>query len=91
MLKSIPGMKIYGDPKNRGGVLSFNINNVHPHDLSQFLNQDNIAIRVGHHCAQPLLKTLGQTSTARASFYLYNSSKDIDRLFESIESNKKYF
>jgi len=91
VLKSIPGMKIYGDPKNRGGVLSFNINNVHPHDLSQFLNQDNIAIRVGHHCAQPLLKTLGQTSTARASFYLYNSSKDIDRLFESIESNKKYF
>ena len=70
---------------------SFNIENIHPQDLAQFLNEDNICIRVGHHCAQPLLETLNETSTARASFYIYNDFSDIDKLVYSIKSTISYF
>ena len=90
-LKTIPELYIHGSPSSRGGVISFNINKVHPQDLSQFLNEDNICIRVGHHCAQPLLKTLGETSTARISFYVYNDSSDIDKFVESLKSAMRYF
>ena len=90
-LGEISDLYIHGSPVNRGGVISFNINNIHPQDLAQFLNEDNISIRVGHHCAQPLLKVLGETSTARISFYVYNDSSDIDKFCESIASTKKYF
>ena len=90
-LKKISGLYIHGTPEKRGGVISFNLNKIHPQDLAQFLNEDNICIRVGHHCAQPLLKMLGETSTARISFYVYNDSSDIDKLCKSIESTKKYF
>ena len=83
-LQSIPNLNIHGSPKNRGSVISFNIDNIHPQDLAQFLNEDNICIRVGHHCAQPLLETLNETSTARASFYIYNDFSDIDKLVYSI-------
>ena len=90
-LKTIPELYIHGSPSSRGGVISFNINKIHPQDLSQFLNEDNICIRVGHHCAQPLLKTLGETSTARISFYVYNDSSDIDKFVESLKSAMRYF
>ena len=90
-LKIISGLYIHGNPSNRGGVISFNLNKIHPQDLAQFLNEDNICIRVGHHCAQPLLKTLGETSTARISFYVYNDSYDVDKLVESIQSTINYF
>ena len=90
-LKTIPELYIHGSPSSRGGVISFNINKVHPQDLSQFLNEDNICIRVGHHCAQPLLKTLGESSTARISFYVYNDSSDIDKFVESLKSAMRYF
>ena len=90
-LQSIPNLNIHGSPKNRGSVISFNIENIHPQDLAQFLNEDNICIRVGHHCAQPLLKTLNETSTARASFYIYNDFSDVDKLVDSIESTINYF
>ena len=90
-LQSIPNLNIHGSPKNRGSVISFNIENIHPQDLAQFLNEDNICIRVGHHCAQPLLETLNETSTARASFYIYNDFSDIDRLVDSIKSTLSYF
>ena len=90
-LQSIPNLNIHGSPKNRGSVISFNIENIHPQDLAQFLNEDNICIRVGHHCAQPLLKTLNETSTARASFYIYNDFSDVDKLVDSIESTISYF
>ena len=90
-LQNIPGIKIYGEPDKRGGVISFNIKNIHPQDLAQFLNEDNICMRVGHHCAQPLLKTLNETSTARISFYIYNDFSDIDKLVDSINSTIKYF
>ena len=90
-LEIISGLYIHGNPSNRGGVISFNLNKIHPQDLAQFLNEDNICIRVGHHCAQPLLKTLGETSTARISFYVYNDSYDVDKLVESIQSTITYF
>ena len=90
-LKTIPELYIHGSPSSRGGVISFNLNKIHPQDLSQFLNEDNICIRVGHHCAQPLLKTLGETSTARISFYVYNDSSDIDKFVESLKSAMRYF
>ena len=90
-LQNIPNIKIYGEPDKKGGVISFNIKNIHPQDLAQFLNEDNICIRVGHHCAQPLLRTLNETSTARISFYIYNDFSDIDKLVDSINSTIKYF
>ena len=90
-LNQIDGLKIHGSAKDRGGVISFNIDGIHPHDLAQFLNEDNIAIRVGHHCAQPLLKTLGETATARLSFYIYNDESDVDKFCESLETIKNYF
>ena len=90
-LERISGLYIHGNPSNRGGIISFNLNKIHPQDLAQFLNEDNICIRVGHHCAQPLLKTLDETSTARISFYVYNDSYDVDKLVESIQSTINYF
>jgi len=90
-LKTISELYIHGSPSSRGGVISFNLNKIHPQDMSQFLNEDNICIRVGHHCAQPLLKTLGETSTARISFYVYNDSSDIDKFVESLKSAMRYF
>ena len=90
-LNQIGGLKIYGSAKERGGVISFNVDGIHPYDLAQFLNEDNIAIRVGHHCAQPLLKTLGETATARMSFYIYNDELDVDKFCASLETIKGYF
>ncbi len=90
-LSNIPGLTIYGDSTNRGAVISFNVDNVHPHDLAQFLDQDGIAVRAGHHCAQPIMTKLGLSSTTRASFYLYNTKKEIDALCESIVKTKNIF
>ncbi|MCH7613097.1 MAG: cysteine desulfurase [Candidatus Marinimicrobia bacterium] len=83
-MQEIPELTIYGAALVRGAVISFNVENVHPHDLSQLLDNDGIAIRAGHHCAQPIMKKLGVSATGRSSFYLYNSKEDIDRLCESI-------
>ena len=80
-------MTIYGHAQNRGPVVSFNIKGVHPHDLAQLLDQQHICIRVGHHCAQPLLTKFKITSSARASFYLYNTTEEIDVLIEGIDKS----
>ena len=90
-LNEIECLRIHGNAKNRGGVISFNIKNIHPHDLAQFLNEDNIAIRVGHHCAQPLLETLGETATARVSFYMYNDESEIDKFCTALKTIIGYF
>jgi cysteine desulfurase/selenocysteine lyase len=90
-LNNVDGLRIHGSAKDRGGVISFNVDGIHPHDLAQFLNEDNIAIRVGHHCAQPLLKKLGETATARMSFYVYNDESDVDKFCTSLEAIKSYF
>jgi len=91
VLNNINGITIYGNPKQRGGVITFNIDNIHAHDLAQVLNNDKIAIRAGHHCAQPIMNKLNISSSARASFYLYNTLDEIDLLSKSIKKAIKLF
>ena len=90
-MSQIEQINIFGSPKNRAGVISFNIDGIHAQDLAQFLNEDNIAIRVGHHCAQPLLSKLDQNSVARLSIYIYNDETDIDLFCNSLSNIKQYF
>ncbi len=90
-MSQIEGLKVLGSPKNRAGVISFNLDGIHAHDLAQFLNEDNIAIRVGHHCAQPLLSSLKENSVARLSIYIYNDKSDIDMFCTSLSTIKGYF
>ena len=89
----ISGVKVIGpvDMKDRGGVISFTVDGVHPHDVGQVLDQYGIAVRTGHHCAWPLMRKLNLVGTTRASLYLYNSKRDVDSLLESIEKVKSYF
>ena len=89
----ISGVKVIGpvDMKDRGGVVSFTVDGVHPHDVGQVLDQYGIAVRTGHHCAWPLMRKLNLVGTTRASLYLYNSKSDVDSLLESIEKVKSYF
>ena len=88
-LSKINGIELYGNPSNRGAVIPFNIEGVHSHDLAKFLDTDEICIRAGHHCAQPIMNVLGISASARASFYLYNNAKDIDKLVGSIKKTAK--
>jgi cysteine desulfurase/selenocysteine lyase len=84
-LGEIPGLELYGPPADRrAGIVSFNVEGVHPHDVAQILDLDGIAIRAGHHCCQPLMARLGVVATNRASFYLYSVPEEVDRLVESI-------
>ena len=87
----IDGIKIFGQPKSRNGIISFNLEGTHSHDLATILNESGVAIRSGHHCTQPLMKRLGVTSVARASFYLYNTTENIEVLKEGIEKSKEVF
>lgn len=89
-MSEIDGMTIYG-PKERSGLVTFNLEGVHPHDVATVLDQQGIAIRAGHHCAQPLMKWLHASSTARASFYLYNTEDEIDTFVKSLIQTKEYF
>ncbi|SFA47740.1 L-selenocysteine selenide-lyase (L-alanine-forming) [Parageobacillus thermantarcticus] len=89
-LSAIEGLTIYG-PKHRGGLVTFNIEGVHPHDVATVLDAEGIAVRAGHHCAQPLMKWLNVTATARASFYLYNTKEEIDQLADALQKTKEYF
>ena len=84
-------VKLVGNPKNKGAVLSFTIEGIHPHDIATILDEDGVAIRAGHHCCQILHETLGITATARASLGIYNTKEDIDRLNSSINKCKKIF
>ena len=85
-LQHIEGITIYGPaPHQKAGVISFNMDSIHPHDVAGILDTQNIAIRAGHHCAQPLMKKLDVIATARASFYLYNTIEDVDRLYEALQ------
>lgn len=92
MLK-IPGVTVYGphNPKEHTGVISFNLDNVHPHDLATAFDMEGIAIRAGHHCAQPLMRALDVASTARVSFYFYNTKEEIDNFLKSLIKIKEYF
>lgn len=91
-LEEVPGVKIFGpDAELKGGVVSFTLDGVHPHDISQILDTDGIAIRAGHHCAMPLHEKFDIPATARASFYLYNTKDEVDKLIESIYKVKIVF
>jgi len=89
-LKSINDFKIYGNSKNKGSLISFNIEGLHHNDVALLLNQKNIAIRSGHHCAQPLMKKLNITGSARASFGVYNNKEDVNYFVESIKDIKNF-
>jgi cysteine desulfurase/selenocysteine lyase len=92
-LEKIPGVTVYGplDPSVRGGALAFNYEKLHPRDVAVLLDNEGIAIRAGHHCAQPLLKRLGVEATARASFYVYNRRQEVDALADGIRGLEKLF
>ncbi|EAG1702642.1 cysteine desulfurase [Listeria monocytogenes] len=89
----IEGITIYGpkDASKRCGLVTFNLEGAHPHDIATILDEDGIAIRAGHHCAQPLMKWLDVSSTARASFYIYNTKEEIDALIDGLKLTKEYF
>jgi cysteine desulfurase/selenocysteine lyase len=84
---------LYGppDPRDRGGVVSFNFGDLHPHDVGTVLDRHGVAIRAGHHCTQPLMRTLGISGTARASFYVYNTLEEVDVLVEALEAAREFF
>ncbi|MBO8176256.1 MAG: cysteine desulfurase [Bacillus sp. (in: Bacteria)] len=92
-MSTIDGITIYGpkEADKRAGLVTFNIADVHPHDVATVLDTEGIAVRAGHHCAQPLMKWLNVSATARASFYLYNTEEDIDKLVEALIKTKEYF
>ena len=87
------GATVYGPeaPSRRGGVVAFNLDDVHPHDLATIVDQEGVCVRAGHHCAQPLMRRLGVPATARASFYLYNSTDEVDVLIDALEKSKGWF
>lgn len=89
-LSTVDGLEIYG-PKERAALVTFNLGDVHSHDTATILDSFGIAVRAGHHCAQPLMKWLGVTATARASFYIYNTEEEIDRLVDGLVKAKEYF
>ena len=90
-LAELPGIRILGPRGERGGLVSFAFRDIHAHDVVTFADEDGIALRGGHHCNQPLMKKLGLTSTARASFYVYNEEKEIDALVASMRRTIKFF
>ena len=92
-LRGIDGLTLYGprNPRDRRGVFSFNLQGIHSHDTAQFLDRSHVAIRSGHHCAQPAMRCLGIPSTARASIAPYNTLGDIDRLADSLRGAREYF
>ncbi|KAF1678317.1 MULTISPECIES: cysteine desulfurase SufS [Bacillus] len=88
--RQLDGVTVYG-PEERAGLVTFNLDDVHPHDVATVLDAEGIAVRAGHHCAQPLMKWLDVSATARASFYLYNTEEEIDKLVEALQKTKEYF
>ena len=92
-LQAINDLIVYGpeDPSQHAGVIAFNIDGLHPHDVATALDYEGVAVRAGHHCAQPLINHLGISSAARASFYIYNTKEDCDKLVEAILATKEFF
>lgn len=92
-LRAIDGVRVVGPPQaqDRGGVISFSVEGMHPHDVADLLNRDNVCVRAGHHCAQPLMRKLGVAATARASFGPYNVAQDVDALVDSVARARQVF
>ena len=90
-LTALPGLNVIGTAREKAGVLSFTLDGIHPHDIGTVLDQEGIAIRTGHHCAQPVMEFFGIPATARASFALYNTREEIDALVEGIRKVQRMF
>jgi len=90
-IREVEGGTVYGPEKGRTGLVSFSLPDVHPHDLSQILDEAGIAIRSGNHCAQPLMRRLGVAATSRASLYLYNTEEEVDALVGALEHAREFF
>jgi cysteine desulfurase/selenocysteine lyase len=92
-LTEVPGLKTYGptDLAHRSGVISFTLDEIHPHDVSAILDSENVAVRAGHHCNQPLMTNLDVVATTRASFYVYTTTQDIDQLIEGLHKANRIF
>ena len=92
-LHEVPGVTVHGptDPKIRGAAISFTVDGLHPHDIGTILDREGVAVRTGHHCAKPLIRSLGRNSTTRASFYLYNTEQEIDVLCHAIKVAQDFF
>jgi cysteine desulfurase / selenocysteine lyase len=90
-LSAIEGVSVFGPREHRAGLVTFNLGDIHPHDVATVLDTYGVAVRAGHHCCQPLMRWLQVSATARASFYLYNNEEDIDRLAESLLKTKEFF
>lgn len=90
-LREIPGMRIIGEAEERGAVISFNVGDIHPSDLGTLLDRLGIAVRTGHHCAQPLMHRMGIPGTVRASFALYNTMEEVDALVAAVDRVRKMF
>jgi cysteine desulfurase/selenocysteine lyase len=92
-LPEVEGIRIFGplDAERRGGVVSFAIDGIHPHDIAELCDRSSVCIRAGHHCAQPLMRRLGVPATARASFHVYNTREDVDRLIDALVKARGVF
>ena len=90
-LGALPGVRLIGTARDKAAVLSFALQGIHPHDVGTLLNQEGVAVRTGHHCAQPLMNRLGVVATSRASFALYNTLDDVDALIAGVRSVQKVF
>ena len=84
-------IRLVGDAEHFGSIVSFQVNNIHPHDVASFLANNNIAVRAGHHCAQPLLESMGVPATVRASFSIYNTDEDVDKIVSALLEVKKFW
>jgi cysteine desulfurase/selenocysteine lyase len=91
VLQTVEGLTFYGTSESKAGVMSFNVKGIHAHDMGTLLNDEGVAVRTGHHCAQPVMERYSVPATTRASFYLYNQTEDIDVLVASIKKVQKIF
>ncbi len=90
-LRAVNSLKVFGNAPGKGGIFSFELEGIHAHDVSMVIDRQGVAVRAGTHCAQPLLKRFGVTSTCRASFAMYNTRAEVDKLAEALEQARKFF
>ena len=90
-MAEVPGLRVIGPTKDRGGVIGFVMDAAHPHDLTTFADRYGLAMRGGHHCNQPLMRRFGVTGTTRASFYFYNTREEINRMIEILQNAVRFF
>ncbi len=91
MLQSLPGIRLFGTAAHKAGVISFNLDGIHPHDVGTVLDQQGVAIRTGHHCAMPVMEFFGIPGTSRASLAFYNHQQDIDQLVAGLRTAARMF